>query len=82
MESGWCVSETKRHNKPFKGTITSAECGFPFITFSNADKVIGVSEINSSVDPSLASCFQKIIDHGERVTILPGDFVQSSKIDA
>ena len=57
------------------------ECGLPFITFSDADKMIGMSEINSSVDPCLTSGCQKIIDHGERVTILLGDLVKSLKVD-
>ena len=48
------VSQAERHDIPFEGPISCAECGLPFITFCNADQMVRVAEINLQVDLGLA----------------------------
>ena len=40
------VSQAERHDIPFEGPISRAECGLPFITFCNVDQMVCVAEIN------------------------------------
>ena len=40
------VSQAERHDIPFKGPISRAERGLPFITFCNADQMVRVVEID------------------------------------
>ena len=35
LKSGWRISESKRHDLPFKQSVVGLECSLPFITFSN-----------------------------------------------
>ena len=37
LKSGWSVGESEQHDQPFKQPVTGSECGFPLITFGNAD---------------------------------------------
>ena len=37
LESCGCIGKSKWHDMPFKETIAGAECGLPFISFSNTD---------------------------------------------
>ncbi|EKM75789.1 hypothetical protein AGABI1DRAFT_45772, partial [Agaricus bisporus var. burnettii JB137-S8] len=60
LESGGRIGESKRHNQPFKGTIASTESSFPFVTISNADKMIGMPEVNFGIDVSFAGRVKEI----------------------
>jgi len=46
LKGGWRIGESERHYTPFKGAIVSLECSFPFVTFTDSDKMVGVSEVN------------------------------------
>jgi hypothetical protein len=35
LKSCWRISESKRHDLPFKQSVVGLECSLPFITFSN-----------------------------------------------
>ncbi|KIO00223.1 hypothetical protein M404DRAFT_153301 [Pisolithus tinctorius Marx 270] len=48
------ISQTKWHYLPLVGTITSAECHFPFISICDADEMIGMVEVNLGVDFNMA----------------------------
>ena len=80
LEGCRSIGETKRHDEPLKGTIASMESGLPFITFSNADKVISMSEIKGSIDTCFASSIEEVRDERKRIAVLLGDFVETSKI--
>ena len=58
----------------------SSKSSLPFITFSNADKVISMSEIKGSVDMCFASSIKEVRDERKRIAVLLGDFVKTSKI--
>src|SRR5271155_5285655 len=55
LEGSRCISETKRHNKPFERTVTGVEGGFPFITFGNADQGVRMAEVESGICASSTS---------------------------
>src|SRR5215468_3274391 len=46
------VRKAERHNEPFKRTITSTKSGLPFITFGDANQVVGVFQIYLGIDSS------------------------------
>ena len=60
LESSWSVGETERHNQPFKRPITSLECSLPFVSVSNADKIIGMPKVDFGVNPGFPGGIQKI----------------------
>ena len=55
LESSWSIGQSERHNKPFEGSVASPECCLPFVTFRNADKMVGVMEINGGVEAARRS---------------------------
>ena len=46
LESGRCISKSKRHYVPFKGAIASPESRLPFVTFSDSDQMVSMPEVN------------------------------------
>ena len=40
LESRGSIGQAEGHDIPLEGTISHAECSFPFITFGNADQVV------------------------------------------
>jgi len=46
LKGSWRIGESERHDTPFKGAIAGLECSFPFVTFMDSDKLIGMSEVN------------------------------------
>ena len=58
--SGWRVGETERHNQPFKRPVASPECGLPFVSVGNADKMIGMPEVDFGVNPGFPGGIQKV----------------------
>jgi len=64
LKGGWRISESKRLNTPFKGAIVGLECGFPFVTFVDLDKMTGMSEINVREQSCFTWTVQEIGDLG------------------
>ena len=58
------------------------KCGFPFVSFLDADKVVGVSEVERSIDMSLSGRLEKVGDEWKWIPILLRDFVKTTEIDA
>ena len=58
------------------------EGGFPFITFFDMDQVEGILEVNDSERGTASDAVDKIMSKWERITILLGDGVKASIIDA
>ena len=57
------------------------ECGFPFVAFSNSDKVIGMSEVYGGVNSGFARSGQQVGDERKRISILLGDPVKTSEVN-
>ena len=64
LKGGWRISESKRHNTPFNGAIVGPECDFPFVTFADSDKMIGMSEVNVGEQSCFMWTVQEIRDPG------------------
>ena len=69
------VSQAEGHDIPLKGPIPRAECGFPFITFCNADQVVCIAEINLRVDLGLARGIKEVRYQREWVAVFLGQLV-------
>jgi len=54
LKSPGSVGQAEGHNQPLEGSVLGAKGGFPFVTFPDADEVIGVPQINLGIDPRLA----------------------------
>ena len=57
------------------------KCGLPFITISNSDEVVCVSEVNGGVDAGFASSGEEIRNERQRVAVFLGDLVQTTIVN-
>src|SRR4030081_2938128 len=62
LKSGESIGEAEGHDEPFERTVSGAEGGFPFISFSDPDEVISVSEVDLGVDMSSSGAVQEVGD--------------------
>ena len=76
------VGQPERHNQPFEGAVASAECGLPFISIGDADKMISMAKINLGIDSGTARSVQEIRNERERIAILAGDAIETSEVHA
>ena len=74
--------ETEEHYTPFEGGVVSADGGLPLVTFSDADKVVCMVEINPGVNVCFGRCIQEVRDGQEWVMIFLSDFVESAEVNA
>jgi hypothetical protein len=81
LEGGGCIGKSERHDKPFKQAIASMEGNFPFIIFSDAYKVISMSEVNFGVELGFPGSVQKVGNQWEWITIFLGDLVKALVVD-
>ena len=82
LKSGRGVGKSEVHNTPLKRAISSVERGFPFVTFTDPDKVIGMPEINFGEVTSFLWTIQEIGDLGERILVFLHNLIQATEIDA
>ena len=75
LESRGSICQAEGHDIPLEGTIPSAERGFPFITFCNADQVVRMVEINLRVDLDLARGIEEVRYEREWVAVFLGQLV-------
>ena len=75
LKSHGSICQAKGHDIPLEGPISRAECGFPFITFSNVDQVVCVAQINLRVDLGLARGIKEIRDKGKWVVVFLSQLV-------
>jgi len=64
LKCSWRISESEKHNTPFKGALVGPECGFPFIAFADSDKMIGMLEVNVGEQSCFMWTVQEIGDPG------------------
>jgi len=80
LERRWSIGESERHNKPFIAAIASVEGSFPFITQSNADQMVCMSEINLGIDDHMAGRIKEVGDEWKQITIFFGDFIETMEV--
>jgi len=82
LERSWSIGKSERHNKPFIGAIASAEGSFPFITWSDADQMVCMLEIDLGIDGRAARRIKGV--RGEWkwkwITIFFGDFIETTEV--
>ena len=74
------ISKSKRYNRPLKRAIASLERSFPFVTFSNSDQVISISEIYLGIDVSFARGVKEISYQWIQISVFLGNTIKSTKI--
>ena len=62
LKSCQCVSQTEGHNTPFKRAVAGAKGGFPFITFMDLNKVVGMLQVNFGIHGGLSLAVKEIRD--------------------
>ena len=75
LKSCRSICQAEGHDIPLEGPISCAKCGFPFITFGNADQVVRVAQINLRVDLGLARGIKEIGDKGKWVAVFLSQLV-------
>jgi len=80
LERSRSIGKSKRHNKPFIGAIASAEGSFPFITWSDADQMVCMSEIDLGINGCTAGRIKEVGDEWKQITIFFGDFIETTEV--
>ena len=75
------ISESERHNTPFRGAIIDMEYGFPPVTFLNLDKMVSVLEIDFGEELSPVRTVKEVGDAGKQVMVFLCDFIEALEID-
>ena len=81
LESSRSIGEVEVHDHKIKGSIMSLEGSFPFITRSNADKVVGTMEVNLGVDGGGAEAIKEVGNEQKWVLVFLGDGIKTTPID-
>ena len=82
LESCRSIGKSEGHNEPFKRTIVGLEHGFPFITVCNTDEVIGMSEIDGSIDTGYTCSGKEVRNEQKGISVFFGYFIETSEIYA
>ena len=82
LKSGRGIGKSEGHNTPLKRAIASVEHGFPFVTFTDLDKMIGMPEIDFGEVTSFLWTIQEIGDSGERISVFLRNLIQATEINA
>ena len=81
LKSCWGVGEAKWHNLSFKGSIVYVESSFSFVSFSNMNKMVSVSEVEDCIDSSFSGSLKKVGNQQKRIVILFHDLIETLVID-
>ena len=81
LKSGGGIGKSERHNAPLKRAIASAKRSFPFVTFTDPDKVVCMLEIDFGEVTSFLRTVQEIGDSGEQILVFLCYLVQATEID-
>ena len=82
LESSGSIGEAEVHDHKIKGSITSSEGSFPFITRSDADKVVGTTEVNLGINGGGAEAIEEVGNERKWVSVFLGDGIKTTPIDA
>jgi len=80
LERSCSIGKSERHNKPFIGAVASAEGSFPFITQSDADQMVYMSEIDLGIDGRAAGRIKEVRDEQKQIMIFFGDFIETMEV--
>ena len=69
------------HHLELIGPITHTKHSLPFITFGDADQIVGPTEVNFCEDAHRAQMVEEVGNERKRVTVLLGDSVEAMVVD-
>jgi hypothetical protein len=70
LECSGGVGKSEWHTTPLVGTVSSLEGSFPLVSFSNADKMVCMSDIYLGVDLGFARGVQQIFGEQKWIAVL------------
>ena len=76
LKSCQCISQTEEHNTPFKGAVAGVEGGFPFVTFTDSNKVVGMLQVNFGIHRGLSQAVEEVGDMWKWILVFLGDFIE------
>ena len=76
------VGESEWHDEPFKDSVPSWKCCFPFSTVGNFDLMVRPSKVNFCVVLGVCKLIEEHVGRGKGVAILDGHVVKSAVVDA
>lgn len=82
LEGSRSVGQTEWHHQILIASVSGSEGGLPFIAFSDADEVVGTSEVYLGKNLGCAELFKEWSNERNRIAILLGDSVELPIINA
>ena len=82
LEGRGSIRQTKRHNKILEMAIAGPERGLPFVSFLDADKVVGAEKVDLGKNDGALQLVKVVRNQRQRVAVLHGDRVQLAVVDA
>ena len=70
LECGGSITESKKHDSGFKQSHGGNKCGFPLVSFSNANVVMSPLDVKLGEQGGLFHVVNEFWDEGEWVGIL------------
>ena len=64
LKGGRCICKSEGHDAPFERAIAGVESGFPFVTLSDTDQVVRVTEVDFCVESCLSWAVEEVGDMG------------------
>ena len=64
LKGGGSIGKSEWNNQPFKWAIVSVEGGFPFITISNVNQMVGMVQVDFGKHTSLLQGIKEVWNQG------------------
>ena len=64
LKGGGRIRKSEGHDAPFERAVVGVESGFPFITLSDTDQVVRVTEVDFRVESCLSWAVEEVGDTG------------------
>ena len=81
LKGCWGVGEGERHDAVLVQAVARAEGSLPLVSFSNANLVVGITEVDLGEVAGLRKTIEELCDEGMRLAVLDRDLVESSVVD-
>ena len=80
LKSCQCISQTEGHNTPFERAVVGVKGSFPFVTFIDSNKVVGVLQVDFGIHGCLLWAVEEIRDVQKQILVFVGDFIEHLKV--
>jgi hypothetical protein len=82
LECGRSIGEAKVHDQKVEGAISGSEGSFPFVTWSDMDKVVCASKVDLGEDTQVVEAIEEVWDERKGIVISFGDSIEAMPINA